>query len=333
MPPVGTVAPPRDRVAGGTDAPGRWFTEGVSVAARPDLAERVRVVDGGVGSTLEARGADLAAPLWSAQALLDAPDLVAAVHAAFFRAGADVAVTASYQVSEEGFAAAGRPPDEAATALRRSVELARAAAAAATADDGRERLVAASVGPYGAVLADGSEFHGRYDRTAAELTAFHRDRIEVLEAAGPDLLAIETLPTATEALAVLDALDPVGDGPPAWVSFTAVADGRTAGGDDLAAVGPRLASHPRVAAIGVNCTAEADVAAALEALAPTGLPLVACPNAGGEWDAVSRCWRYAGLGAVDGGLVADWVARGARLVGGCCGVGPDDIAALAAALD
>lgn len=302
----------------------------MTAARRPDLAERVRVVDGGLGSTLEARGADLAAPLWSAKAVLDEPDLVAAVHAAFFRAGADVAVTASYQVSEQGFAAAGRAPGEAGTALRRSVDLARGAADAATAEDGRERLVAASVGPYGAVLADGSEFHGRYDRTAAELTAFHRARIVVLEDAEPDLLAVETVPTALEALAVLDALD--GDGPPVWVSFTAVAEGRTAGGDDLAAVGPRLAAHPRVAAVGVNCTAEHHVAAALDALAPTGLPLVACPNAGGAWDAVDRCWRYAGLGAVDDGLVADWVARGARLVGGCCGVAPDDIAALAAAL-
>lgn len=302
----------------------------MAATTRPDLAERVRVVDGGLGSTLEASGADLAAPLWSAKAVLDEPDLVAAVHTAFFRAGADVAVTASYQVSEEGFVAAGRSRAEATSALRRSVELARGAADAATAGDGRERLVAASVGPYGAVLADGSEFHGRYDRSAAELTAFHRARIEVLEDAGPDLLAVETQPTALEALAVLDALD--ADGPPVWVSFTAVAGGHTAGGDDLAAVGPRLAAHPRVAAVGVNCTAEDDVAAALEALATTGLPLVACPNAGGEWDAVGRCWRYAGLGAVDHGLVAGWVALGARLVGGCCGVAPDDIAALATAL-
>lgn len=298
--------------------------------SRLDLGDRVRVVDGGLGSTLEACGADLAAPLWSAKAVLDEPDLVRAVHGAFFRAGADVAVTASYQVSVEGFRRAGRTATDAATALRRSVALARAAADEVRAEQGGDRLVAASVGPYGAVLADGSEYHGRYGRSAAELTAFHRERIVVLEDAGPDLLAVETMPTAAEALTVLDALD--ADGPPAWVSFTAVADGRTAGGDELAAVGPRVAAHPRVAAIGVNCTAEADVADALEALAPTGLPLVACPNAGGEWDAVGRCWRYAGLGAVDEGIATRWVAQGARLVGGCCGVGPDDIAALAAAL-
>lgn len=297
---------------------------------RAPLGDRVRVVDGGLGSTLEARGADLAAPLWSAKALVEQPGLVQQVHEAFFRAGADVAVTASYQVSAEGFRRAGRSAAEATTALRRSVELARAAADEVGAEFGGERLVAASVGPYGAIVADGSEYHGRYERTAAELTAFHRARIEVLEDAGPDLLAVETLPTLTEALAVLDALDR--DGPPVWVSFTAVAGGRTAGGDDLAAVGPLVAAHHRVAAIGVNCTAEADVADALDALAPTALPLVACPNAGGEWDAHARCWRYAGVGATDGGLAASWVARGARLVGGCCGVAPDDIALLAAAL-
>ncbi|MCB1017404.1 MAG: homocysteine S-methyltransferase, partial [Acidimicrobiales bacterium] len=251
-------------------------------------------------------------------------------HEAFFRAGADVAVTGSYQVSADGFVRAGRTAADAATALRRSVRLAREAADRVAGDVGGERLVAASVGPYGAVLADGSEYHGRYGRTAADLTAFHRRRIEVLEDAGPDLLAVETLPTAVEALAVLDALG--ADGPPVWVSFTAVAGGRTAGGDDLGALGPLVAAHPRVAAVGVNCTAAYDVAAALDALAPTGLPLVACPNAGGEWDAAARRWRYAGLGAVAGGLVADWIDRGARLVGGCCGVGPADIAGLVTAV-
>ncbi|MBL8776382.1 MAG: homocysteine S-methyltransferase [Acidimicrobiales bacterium] len=289
---------------------------------RAPLGDRVRVVDGGLGSTLEAAGADLAAPLWSAKALVEQPGLVQQVHESFFRAGADVAVTASYQVSEEGFEAAGRDGADARRALARSVEVARAAAEAT----GGDRLVAASVGPYGAVLADGSEYHGRYGLSAAELTAFHRRRLTVLEASGPDLLAIETQPTLAEAEAVLEALDH--QGPPLWLTFTCVAGARTAGGDDLVEAGGRVASHPRVAAVGVNCTAADDVADALVALADTGLPLVACPNAGGSWDAEARVWRYAGTGALDPVRVAGWVAQGARLVGGCCGVGPDDIAAL-----
>lgn len=294
---------------------------------RAPLGDRVRVVDGGLGSTLEAAGADLAAPLWSAKALVEQPGLVQQVHEAFFRAGADVAVTASYQVSEEGFVAAGRPAAEARAALVASVAVARAAAGAA----GGDRLVAASVGPYGAVLADGSEYHGRYPLAAAELTAFHRRRLVVLEGAGPDLLAVETQPTLAEAEAVLDAL--ADQGPPVWVTFTCVAGARTAGGDDLADAGARVAAHPRVEAVGVNCTAADDVNDALEALAGVGLPLVACPNAGGAWDATARVWRYAGTGALDPERVAGWVAQGARLVGGCCGVCPDDIAALRRSLD
>ncbi len=294
---------------------------------RAPLGDRVRVVDGGLGSTLEAGGTDLAAPLWSAKALVEQPGLVQQVHEAFFRAGADVAVTASYQVSEEGFVAAGLPADQARAALVASVAVARAAAVAA----GGDRLVAASVGPYGAVLADGSEYHGRYALTGAELTAFHRRRLAVLEDAGPDLLAIETQPTLAEAEAVLEALE--ADGPPVWVTFTCVAGARTAGGDGLADAGARVAAHPRVAAVGVNCTAADDIPDALDALAGTGLPLVACPNAGGAWDADARLWRYAGTGALDPGRVAGWVAQGARLVGGCCGVGPDDIAALRRSLD
>ena len=294
---------------------------------RAPLGDRVRVVDGGLGSTLEVAGADLAAPLWSAKALVEQPGLVQQVHEAFFRAGADVAVTASYQVSEEGFVAAGHEAADARRALVRSVEVARAAAAAA---GGGDRLVAASVGPYGAVLADGSEYHGRYPVTATELTAFHRRRLAVLEGAGPDLLAVETQPTLAEAEAVLDAL--ADQGPPVWVTFTCVAGARTAGGDDLADAGARVAAHPRVEAVGVNCTAADDIADALDALAGTGLPLVACPNAGGAWDAEARVWRYAGIGALDPDRVAGWVAQGARLVGGCCGVGPDDIAALRCSL-
>lgn len=202
------------------------------------LGDRVRVVDGGLGSTLEAAGADLAAPLWSAKALVEQFGLVQAVHESFFRAGADVAVTGSYQVSEEGFAAAGRSAAEARRALTRSVMVARAAAAAV----GGDRLVAASVGPYGAVLADGSEYHGRYPLTGAELTAFHRRRLVVLEEAGPDLLAVETQPTVVEAEAVLEALADAG--PPVWVTFTGVAGARTAGGDGLAVAGARVAAHP-----------------------------------------------------------------------------------------
>ena len=162
------------------------------------LAERVVLLDGGFATRLEHRGHDLSDALWSARLLLDEPDAIRATHADFFAAGAEVAITASYQVSESGFLAAGRTVAEAREALARSVRLARAAAAQF---DG-ERWVAASIGPYGASLADGSEYRGDYGLSVAELRAWHRPRLELLAEAGADLFACETIPCLAEAEAL-----------------------------------------------------------------------------------------------------------------------------------
>ena len=162
----------------------------------------VLVTDGGLATELEARGNDLSDDLWSARLLADVPDEIKAAHLAFFRAGAVIATTASYQASFDGFAARGIGEDDVVRLLRRSVELAQAARDE-VADDGRERWVAASVGPYGATLADGSEYRGRYGLSVAELAAWHRRRLEVLADAGPDVLALETIPDLDEAEALL----------------------------------------------------------------------------------------------------------------------------------
>ena len=171
------------------------------------------VLDGGLATELEARGHDLSDRLWSARLLLSEPDAIEEVHLAYFRAGARVAITASYQASVEGFAAAGLDRPTALEAIRRSVELAQRARrrfleeeAAAGRDPGRV-LVAGSVGPYGAMLADGSEYRGDYDPGDAALEAFHRPRIDALVAAGADLLAIETIPTLREARVLVRLLD------------------------------------------------------------------------------------------------------------------------------
>ena len=158
------------------------------------LRERVVLLDGGFATRLEARGHDLSDTLWSARLLLDDPDEIRATHADFFAAGAEVAITASYQVSETGFRAAGRSAGDAHEALRRSVRLAREAAG----EFAGERWVAASVGPYGASLADGSEYRGDYGLSVDELRAWHRPRLAVLAEAGADLLACETIPCLAE---------------------------------------------------------------------------------------------------------------------------------------
>lgn len=288
----------------------------------------VTVLDGGLSTALAARGHDLDHPLWTARLLLDDPDELTAAHLDFLRAGAEVVITASYQLSRQGLGALGHAPAAADELLGRSTALARRAAAIRRAEaPGVTPLVAASVGPFGAVLADGSEYTGRYPIGDAALTTFHAERLDVLVASAPDLLAIETLPGAFEATAVAAALRALGRPlPPSLVTFTCPASDRTAVGDRIEDAVAAAHDVPGIAAVGVNCTAPAHVAELLGRIATvTDLPLVAEPNSGQTWDADANCW----LGEPDESFdIERWLERGARWVGGCCGVGPDGIAAL-----
>ncbi|MFI8851238.1 homocysteine S-methyltransferase [Streptomyces sp. 891-h] len=286
------------------------------------LAHGTVLLDGGLSNQLEAQGNDLSDELWSARLLAEAPGEIEAAHAAYVRAGARVLITSSYQASFEGFGRRGLSEEESAALFRRSVELARAASGTTA---GEQVWVAASVGPYGAVLADGSEYRGRYGLSVAQLVAFHRPRIEALVAAEPDVLALETVPDALEAEALLRAAD--GCGVPVWLSYT-VAGGQSRAGQPLAEAFAVAAGNPQVLAVGVNCCAAEDVGGALQAAAAAcpGVPLVAYPNSGEGWDAARAAWT--GAASFDAALAAEWVARGARLIGGCCRVGPDAVAAL-----
>lgn len=286
------------------------------------LTQRPVVLDGGFATRLEARGHDLSGQLWSAALLVQQPEEIVAAHADFFAAGAEVAITASYQVSFEGMARIGVDRAGTEAVLRRSVDLARRAADEA----GGDRWVAASVGPYGAALADGSEYRGDYDLTVDELRRWHRPRLAVLAEAGADVLAVETIPCAAEVEAVLAELD--GLGVPAWISVSA--DGsRTRRGEDLASVFAQAATVDEVIAVGVNCcAADSTAAVAAVAVAAAGKPAVAYPNSGEVWNADTRTWS--GDPLFDPALVDTWTAAGARLVGGCCRVTPAAIAGIAA---
>jgi homocysteine S-methyltransferase len=295
------------------------------------------VLDGGLATELEARGHDLSDRLWSARLLLTEPAEIEDVHLAYFRAGARVATTASYQASIDGFARAGMDRDTALLAIRRSVELAararerfRAEEAAAGRDPG-ELLVAGSVGPYGAMLADGSEYRGDYDPGDAALEAFHRPRIEALVAAGADLLAVETIPTVREARVLVRLLDEVSV--PAWISYSCRDGETTSAGEPFGEAVAAASAARDVVAVGVNCTAPHHVRALLKtARASTALPLVAYPNRGDTWDPEARRWRGDRAGSWDPAVVASWTVLGATWLGGCCGTRPRDIERLAAAL-
>jgi homocysteine S-methyltransferase len=287
--------------------------------------DTVLISDGGLATELEARGNDLSDALWSARLLLDAPEEIAAVHAAFFRAGAVFATTASYQASFQGFAARGIGRGDAVRLLRRSVELATSARDVVGA---RGRWVAASVGPYGAALADGSEYKGRYGLSVAQLADWHRPRLEVLADAGPDVLALETVPDIAEAEALVGL---VGEfGMPAWLSYTI--DGTTTrAGQPLADAFAVAAGVPEIVAVGVNCCAPADVLAAVGVARDIAdKPVIVYPNSGEGWDGARRMWVGKSQWSTE--LAPQWIAEGARIVGGCCRVHPDDIAALATAV-
>lgn len=284
------------------------------------LAEGTVLLDGGLSNQLEAQGCDLSDALWSARLLADAPQQIEAAHTAYARAGAQVLITASYQATFEGFGRRGIGRARAAELMAGSVEWARRAGEVT----GRDQWVAASIGPYGAMLADGSEYRGGYGLTVRELERFHRPRAETLAEAGPDVLALETVPDIDEAEALLRVVE--GLGVPVWLSYS-VADGRTRAGQPLEEAFGLVAGMHQVVAVGVNCCDPADADPAVEAAAATGKPVVVYPNSGERWDTSARRWT--GSSTFAAGRVRDWQRAGARLIGGCCRVGPREIEELA----
>ncbi|KND32991.1 homocysteine S-methyltransferase [Streptomyces acidiscabies] len=290
------------------------------------LAAGSVVLDGGMSNQLESAGHDLSDELWSARLLAEVPEAITQAHLAYFLAGADVAITSSYQATYEGFAKRGIERERASELLVQSVELAREAARRANA--GRPLYVAASIGPYGAMLADGSEYRGRYGLTVPELAAFHRPRIETLAAAAPDVLALETVPDTDEAKALLEVVR--GLDTPAWLSYSVEGD-RTRAGQPLEEAFALAADVDEIIAVGVNCCAPGDATRAVEIAARvTGKPVVVYPNSGEGWDANARTWT--GSSSFASEEVEGWRTAGARLIGGCCRVGPEAIASIAKTL-
>ena len=284
------------------------------------------VLDGGLATELERRGADLRDPLWSAKVLVEDPDAIRDVHAAYFDAGADVATSASYQATFEGLAGRGIEHDEAAKLMRRSVELAREAASG-------DQIVAASVGPYGAMLGNGAEYTGDYDKDEQELVGFHVPRIQALAEAGPDVFAVETIPSFVEAGALARALERVPE-IPAWVSFSCRDGGHVCDGTPIQEAVEIVAAAPSVIAVGVNCTSPLHVERLVETISATTEERVVCyPNRGSFWDPMRKTWTDPPRQDARPPLrPLAWREAGASLIGGCCGTTPEDIAAIAAAL-
>jgi len=293
------------------------------------------ILDGAFATELEARGCNLQDPLWSAKMLLEDPAMIRDVHRAYLKAGADCIITASYQATVEGFEARGLGLAEAQALLKLSVTLAKEVRDEFWHDlDEQEKsrrprpLVAASVGPYGAFLANGSEYRGDYDIGEEELVAFHRERMALLVDAGPDILACETIPCLVEARALVRCLETF----PAmccWFSFSCRDGGHLRNGDTLAASVRLLDGCRQVAAIGVNCTEPRYITSLIEVIAGmTQKPVLVYPNSGEFFDQSKRCWSGAENLPSFAEMAESWYRAGARLIGGCCRTTPADIRAI-----
>lgn len=296
------------------------------------LAAHPLILDGGLGTLLEQRGNDVSDALWSARILLERPEEVRIAHEEFFRAGARVAITGSYQVGYDSLAREGLSAAQVDELLARSIRVAQDAraevglAAPGAGNAGADvAWIAASVGPYGATLADGSEYTGAYGRSVVELREWHRPRLAALAAAGPDVLAAETIPSLAEVEALVRELD--GTGWPAWISVTP-AYGALRTGESLAEAYALAASIDEIIAVGVNCCDPMEVGPAIAAArSVTDKPIVVYPNSGEQWDAKNR--RWIGEPGVPDRLVREWVESGAALVGGCCRVAPAQVSRIA----
>ncbi len=277
------------------------------------LRERVVLLDGGLATALEAAGHDLCDPLWSAKLLLEDPEAIVSAHRSFVEAGAHVLTTASYQASLPGLRARGLSDAAALELIAQATTLARRAS------KGHPTWVAASAGPYGAFLADGSEYRGHYGVPLETLVQFHTERMPAF--AGADVVAFETVPSRLEAEAIARACDVLPDGLGAWVSFSAADDAHACSGEPIEACVEAALTSPRIVAVGVNCCAPEHVSGLLERIATvTDLPLVAYPNAGRRYE--DGAWHGDAITPGDmSQRVSAWIDAGARLLGGCCQIG------------
>jgi homocysteine S-methyltransferase len=278
----------------------------------------VKQIDGGLSTALELNGNKLTTSLWTGELIKTAPDQIRKAHLDFINAGAQIITTSSYQLSYLGCSNRGWNDDQTDQALYQSTELAKDAVARS----GKRILVAASVGPYGAALADGSEYRGNYGVGKSALKEFHQRRLAALIESGPDILALETMPDTQEVEVLLDLLS---DCPiPYWVSYSCKIGNQSNAGQSFSSAVDLAQS---AMAVGINCTAPELISGLLNS-ANSSIPYIVYPNSGRSWDATNKVWVGTNQVGFTKALVQEWIDLGAEFIGGCCGIGPNEIASL-----
>jgi homocysteine S-methyltransferase len=291
------------------------------------------MLDGALATELESHGADLNHELWSAKILIEAPEMIRQVSQGHLEAGADIIATVTYQASMEGFEKAGISQGQAGNLMRLSIDLAVLARESFWSSrenrQGRLRpLVAASIGPYGACLADGSEYHGNYGLDKEALIEFHRPRMEILAHGEADLLAFETIPSKLEAEALIDLLAEYPQRS-AWLSFSCKDEKHVCHGESFADCAALADTSNQIIAVGINCTSPQYLLPLLESAQAINTPLIVYPNKGETWVPDKNAWSGT---PVEEQAVTAWYDAGARVIGGCCRTTPGDIAQMRADL-
>ena len=291
-------------------------------------------LDGGLATELESRGHNLNSTLWSAQLLLNDPGEIFDSHIAYLRAGARIITTASYQATIPGLIEAGLSYNEAVAIINSSVDIACKARDSYAKETGSSgTLIAASIGPYGAYLADGSEYQGQYGLSVSELENFHRERLTILDASPADVLACETIPDATEARALNNLLQQCDT--PSWVCFSCKDSLHLHDGTSIEEAAAIFKNNLKVMALGINCTSPRHVSGLIQALiqADIGKAIIVYPNSGEDYCGHNKTWTNKDnpeIGNRDFSEFAiQWAKQGAQIIGGCCRTGPDDISSLA----
>lgn len=292
------------------------------------MDRRPQVLDGGMGTSLSEMGLDLRGQLWSAKILIENPDAIRLVHLQHAEAGADILTTASYQASLKGFIDAGYGMSDYRRAIEVSALLARNVAEEVGRKEGREIRVAASVGPYGATLADGSEYHGNYGVSKEFLIEFHGARLHDLLLHQPDYLAFETVPSIDELEAINQLLASDFPNVQAWVSCSARSSNEISDGTSFADAIEVLAAS-NIVARGINCTPPEFISPLLDTAEG---PFIVYPNAG-TWDAINRTWLDVEESSFSHQKLQDWITKDVQILGGCCGLGTDYVKTVSSLLN
>lgn len=288
------------------------------------------LLDGGLSNELESQGCDLNHKLWSAQLLESNPEAIILAHLAYLESGAQCIITASYQATLSGFMDLGYDQTSATALILKSVKLAEEARSRFMSSHPHQSkpLIAASVGPYGAYLANGSEYRGDYHISDQDLNAFHKQRIILLDNSTADLLACETIPSFQEAKVLSEILEKIKK--PAWVSFSCKDGKHINDGTLISKCAAFFANHPKVFAIGVNCTSPQYVSELIKSIKKESgdKRIVVYPNSGAIYHAESKTWSGLSDTLACELMVKEWKDLGADIIGGCCGIGPQQIRAM-----